>query len=68
MSQIAGRMVGSAFGGAAAATAYALTGPFGLIALASTLGIINVGANWGETVVEAVAEAEPSYDIKISIC
>lgn len=68
MSKTAGRMVGSALGGAAAATAYALTGPFGLIALASTLGIINVGANWGEAVVEAVAEAEPSYDIKISIC
>lgn len=68
MSKTAGRMVGSAFGGAAAATAYALNGPFGLIALASTLGIINVGANWEETVVEAVAEAEPSYDIKIYIC
>ncbi len=68
MSKMTGRVVGSALGGAAAAAAYALTGPFGLIALASTLGIIDAGGNWGEAIAEAAAEAEPSYDIKISIC
>lgn len=62
-----GRIIGAALGGAAVATVYALTGPFGLIMLASALGVVDAGANLGELIVETVHEAEPSYDIKIAI-
>ena len=67
MRKDTGRIIGTALGGVAAVAAYTLTGPFGLITLASAIEIVDAGACLGEAVARAVCEAEPSYDIKIAI-
>jgi hypothetical protein len=67
MNKLAGTMVGATLGGVAAVAAYTMTGPFGLMMLASTLVTINSAADIGGSIAELTDPTEPSFNIRISI-
>ncbi len=67
MKKKTGAIVGGTVGGVAAVAAYALTGPIGLMVLASTLITIDTSARLGAMVAEACDEGSREFSVAINV-
>lgn len=68
MNKSSGGPFGVTIGGIAAVAALIASGPMGLVVLASTAAVMNVGARLCETIVDAaIEESIGTFDINIKI-
>ena len=67
MKKRAGAIVGATAGAVAAVTAHFVTGPIGLLVLASTLVTIDTSARLGAMVAEACDEGSREFSVSINV-
>lgn len=67
MKKRAGAIVGATVGGVAAVAAHFVTGPIGLMVLASTLVTIDTSARLGAMVAEACDEGSRDFSVAINV-
>ena len=67
MNKRVGTVVGAAVGGVAAVAAHVMTGPIGLMVLASTLVTIDTSARLGAMVAEVCDEGSRDFTVAINV-
>ena len=67
MKREKGAIIGAMFGGAVAAAAYAVVGPFGVLILGAAAQMVESVSKMGEYIAGATEEVLPEFNINVKI-